>query len=77
MRYLTDDDDKRWVWLASFLTVLLFASLVTLLVGAALGALSLSTIPQGWFILYATMLLTATVWLYGRDSFKQWKYGSQ
>lgn len=72
----TTNDDVRWKYLASAVTVVLVVTLAVLLIGASLGVLSLSAISQGWFILYGSALLTSVVWLYGEEAYTRWKGGN-
>lgn len=65
----TKNDDVRWKYLASVVTTLLVVTLAVLLIGAAVGALSLSAISQAWFILFASTLSASVVWLFGPEAY--------
>jgi len=77
----SDDDDEnlttntaeRWEYLASIITGVLVLTLSILLIGSSIGVLSLSAIPQPFFLLFSSCLLTAIVWTFGEDAFKRWK----
>lgn len=65
----TQSTEIRWKYLASAITAVLVLVLAVLLIGAALGVLTLSVISQAWFILYATSLSVSLVWLFGADAY--------
>lgn len=69
---LTKSDDKRWVWLASVISLIILGSLPMVIVAGGLGVLELGAIGAAWFSLYATVVLSATVWLYGEDAYRRW-----
>ena len=68
----TESDDVRWKYLASFVTVSLIGTLTVLVIGGALGVLTLSAISQAWFVLFATAVVSAIAWVYGED-FVDWR----
>jgi len=68
--YITNSAKTRWEGLASVITGLVFFALVVLLVGAALGVLSLGAISQAWFMLFSLVIVSALVWLYGEKAVK-------
>lgn len=69
---LTKSKDVRWEYLSSVLTALVLTTFCILIVGAALGALSLSAIGQPWFLLFGALVTAAAGWLYGRE-YVEWK----
>lgn len=67
MKGTTKSEDVRWRYLASIITFVILSSLCVLVVGASVGFLSLGVIPQSFFLLYATAVSTALVWIYGAE----------
>lgn len=67
---LTTSTMERWEWLGTLLASAVVLSLPTILIGAALGSLGLSPIGQSWFLLYSTVVLMATTWVFGKDTLK-------
>jgi len=75
-----DDDDemfhngttlstkRRWKHTGTIVAIWTLLSLPVLLIGAALGIMSLAVISQAWFILYGTVCLMAATWLWGRET---------
>lgn len=68
----TTSDEVRWKYLASIVTALLVSSLIVLVIGSAIGVLSVGAITQAWFVLYATAVISSVAWVYGED-FVDWR----
>jgi len=66
--YSTTDTMLRAEYLGTVLALILLGSLALLVVGAAFGIFSLSAIPQGWFLLYSTVVLIVATWTFGKDT---------
>lgn len=56
---------ERWTYTSSASALVLHLTLVALLIGHALGAFSLTSIPQGWLALYSIAEFTALAWTFG------------
>lgn len=65
---LTTNRKLRWDLLASVIAGVALISLIVLISAAALGVVTLTGISQGWFLLYTTVVLTATVWTFGAEA---------
>lgn len=58
----------RWEYIGTVLAGLMVSSLPVIIVGAALGTLTLSPIGQAWFVLYGTVTLMAATWAFGEET---------
>lgn len=65
---LTTSTKERWEWIGTILASATVLSLPTLIIGAATEMLSLSSVGQAWFALYATVTLMAATWAFGRET---------
>lgn len=68
-KYLSEDTDKRWVWLSTIVALLILASL-PLFVGLLLLGYTTASLGQAWFVLYATAVLMALVYSFGREALR-------
>jgi len=69
-KYLSEDTDKRWVWLSTVVALAILISL-PLFVGAMLfGYTAVASIGQAWFVLYSTAVLMALVYSFGREALR-------
>lgn len=74
---LTTNRKLRWDLLASLVAGAACVSLLALIVAAALGVATLAGIPQGFFLLYATVVLTSCVWTFGAEALGKAKEAMQ
>lgn len=65
---LTTSTMERWEYIGTILSAVMVLSLPTIIIGVALGTLSLSGISQGWFVLYLTVTLMAATWAFGKET---------
>jgi uncharacterized membrane protein YccC len=70
MSRTTKSDDVRWKYLASGITILIMGTFCALLIGASVGVITLSAITQPWYLLLATAVSTALVWVYGEECYQ-------
>jgi len=70
----TDDEStttstmERWEYIGTILAGTMVLSLPVIVGGAAIGTLTLSSIGQAWFVLYATVTLMAATWAFGEET---------
>lgn len=64
----TNSTDTRWKYTGTVLASVIILSIATVIVGAAVGALSLSGIGQSWLLLYSTVVLMAATWAFGKET---------
>jgi hypothetical protein len=64
----TSSAQTRWKYIGTILAGLMVASLPAIILGTALGWLTLSGIGQAWFGLYFTVTLMAAVWAFGKET---------
>ena len=67
---LTTNTQQRWEWIGTVLSFLIVVSFLILVLGASYGLLTLSAVGQSWFILYATVVLMAATWSFGKGTLK-------
>lgn len=65
---LTTNRKLRWDLLASVVAGAACVSLLVIVLMAVLGIATLSGVPQGFFLLYSTLVLTSTVWTFGGEA---------
>lgn len=70
---MTTDVTARWHFLGSALALLLVSSIPLFAAAHAYGLVDISSVPQAWYLLYATAAITAVVWTFGKGAFKQAK----
>lgn len=66
--YATTDRNLRWIKLNSVLTFVLVLSVPVILTFILLTGTSFAVVPQSLFLLYATLVMMATVWAYGSET---------
>jgi len=64
----TTSTKERWEYTGTILALVSVFSLPIIVLLAGLGIVSLSAISQGWLILYATVVLMAATWTYGKET---------
>jgi hypothetical protein len=64
----TTSTKTRWEYIATLLAGVMVLSLPVLVLGAALGPLSLAPISQGWYLLYGTVVMMAATWAFGKET---------
>jgi len=64
----TSSTMTRWKYIGTLLAALMVASLPVLVVGTALGTLTLSGIGQAWFGLYFLVTMMAATWAFGKET---------
>lgn len=64
----TQSSDVRWEYTSTIASLLIVASFALLLIGDALGRFSLSSIEQGWFLLYGTVVLASVIYIFGEET---------
>jgi hypothetical protein len=67
---LTTSSKERWEYIGTILAGVMITSLPVLIIGTTAGILTVSTITQGWFVLYATITLMAATWAFGEETLK-------
>lgn len=72
---LTNTPASRWEWLASLLASAVFITFLGLVVAGATGMASLGAVTQPWFLLLATLVLSAAAYAWGKDMIIRWKSG--
>jgi len=65
-REMTTSRSVRWEWLATAVAGLTILSFLALVVGAAVGVVTL-TFPQPWFLLFSTAVAGCYAWVLGKD----------
>lgn len=66
--YTTDDTQTRWEGLNTVLALVLILSLPVIIGIVLFTGATLSPITQAWFALYSLVVLTATVWAFGKGA---------
>ena len=64
----TSSTQTRWKYTATILAGLMVVSLAVLMIGTAIGALTLSGISQAWFGLYFLVTMMAATWAFGKET---------
>lgn len=64
----TVSTDVRWKWVGTILASASILSLVSIIILTGLGIITLSPIGQVWSILYATVVLMASTWTFGKET---------
>ncbi len=64
----TTSSKMRWTYIATVLAGLIVASLPIIIIGTAVGALTLSAISQAWFSLYFLVTMMAATWAFGEET---------
>jgi uncharacterized paraquat-inducible protein A len=64
----TTNSEMRWRWTGTILAVLTVASLPVFITLAGFGAITLGAISQGWWVMYATVVLMAATWTFGKET---------
>lgn len=72
---MQEDDDNtttstqtRWEGLNTVLALALILSVPAIIIYVLVTATTLSVIGQAWFVLYSLIVLTATVWAFGKGA---------
>jgi hypothetical protein len=65
---LTTSQQERWEYIGTILAGVIVLSLPVLILGAAIGELSLGRVGQAWYTLYSIVVLTATTWAFGKGT---------
>jgi len=63
----------RWTYLGSVLSFIVLLTFVALVSAGATDTASLESIPQPWFLLFATVVTTAAGWVFGTDLYDMYK----
>lgn len=58
----------RWKYIGTVLAGIMVLSLPVVIIGAALGAFTLSGISQAWFGLYFLVTMMAATWAFGKET---------
>ena len=66
--HTTINTNKRWKYTGTIVTSIVVLSLPILIILAGLGVVSLAAISQAWLVLYGTVTLMASTWLYGKET---------
>lgn len=66
--HTTIKTSKRWKYTGTIVTFIVVLSLPILIILAGLGVVSLAAISQAWLVLYGTVTLMASTWLYGKET---------
>jgi heme/copper-type cytochrome/quinol oxidase subunit 2 len=64
----TTNSEMRWKWTGTILAILVVISLPALVLLAGFAVVSLGPITQGWWVLYATVVLMAATWTFGKET---------
>lgn len=64
----TSSSMTRWKYIGTILAALMVASLPVLVIGTALGTLTLAGISQAWFGLYFLVTMMAATWAFGKET---------
>lgn len=64
----TKSTDVRWEYTSTITSILLVLSLPVILIGVAVGQLSIDGISQSWFLLYMAAVLAAVVYIFGEET---------
>lgn len=67
-KQITRGADPRWVWLSTVAAIVVLISLPTIVVLTVLGMATVATLTQAWFMLYATLCLSAMAYAFGRET---------
>lgn len=65
---ITTNPEMRWRWTGTILAVLIVTSLPAFVTLFGFGIISLGAIGQGWAALYATIVLMAATWVWGKET---------
>lgn len=65
---ITTSTQSRWEYIGTVLAGMMVASLPIIIIGTAVGALTLSGISQAWFGLYFLVTLMAATWAFGKET---------
>jgi len=65
---LTDSTSTRWEYWGTIAAASVFTVFLILVLGAAFGMATLTALPQAWFALLASLVLTAAVWTFGKEA---------
>lgn len=65
---MTTSTRERWEYIGTVLAGLMVASLPIIIIGTAVGVLTLSGISQAWFGLYFLVTLMAATWAFGKET---------
>lgn len=66
--HTTDSTETRWEGLNTVLTLVLVFSLPAIIGYVLVTGTALSAIAQVWFALYATTVLMAATWAFGKET---------
>jgi len=64
----TSSSMTRWKYIGTILAAAMVISLPVIIVGTALGALTLAGISQAWFGLYFLVTMMAATWAFGKET---------
>lgn len=64
----TTSTKERWQYTGTILSLIVVFSLPVLILLAGLSIVSLGPISQAWWLLYATVVLMAATWTFGRET---------
>lgn len=67
---LTKSAKERWEYTGTVLALFVVLSLPLVVVLTGLSIFTLSPISQAWWALYATVVLMAATWTFGRETLK-------
>jgi len=65
---ITQSTRDRWEYTGTILALFVVASLPVTIMLAGLEILSVGSVSQGWSILYATVVLMAATWTFGKET---------
>lgn len=66
--YTTASTRTRWEGLNTILSLLLILSLVAIVSFVVVTGTAVSALGQAWFVLYATIVLMAATWAFGKET---------
>jgi len=66
--YTTDDTRTRWEGLNTILSLMIIASLIGIVTYVIVTGTAISVVGQAWFVLYATVVLMASTWAFGKET---------
>lgn len=66
--YTTNDTQTRWEGLNTVLALGLILSVPAIVVYVIVTGATVAALSQPWFLLYALVVLTATVWAFGKGA---------
>lgn len=65
---ITTNPEMRWRWTGTILAVIAVSSLPIVILLAGVSVITLGQISQGWWALYATVVLMAATWVWGKET---------